>query len=491
MTAGGNGHGQMWGGRFQGSLDPMFAEFQKSLPVDHVLAFSDLETNVAWSEALATVGIFTPKELRTVRAAIDDLAEHWTKHGVPADDPAEDVHSLVERELVARCGELGKRIHTGRSRNDQVATDLRLHLRERIAGCLDGLLAVCNALVAKAAAHAADPMPGYTHLQRAQPITIGHHALAHVEALGRDRERFLEAYRRMDCCPLGSGALAGTALPVDREAIAEQLDFHGGPTHNSLDATAARDHLCELAFVCAMTCTHLSRLAEDYVFFAAQETRFLRFGDAVSTGSSLMPQKRNPDAMELVRGKSGRAQGALMALLTTVKGLPMAYNRDLQTDKETLLPAMRETEACLRVAALAVEHATFDVARCAAEAGRGYQNATDLADLLVEAGVPFRDAHGTVGRAVNRAVELGVELQDLPAAEQRRLLPQLTIDLQAALAVPAVLARRATIGGTAPERVQTEVARWQAMLADWLAACSGDDQEDNHEDDEDEDERRR
>ena len=461
--------GQMWGGRFAGRLDPAFAEFQKSLPVDHVLAFADLEVNLAWSEALAQAGVFTAPELERVCAAIDDLAQHWAGHGVPAGDPAEDIHSLVERELAARCGDLAKRIHTGRSRNDQVATDLRLFLRERIVGCLEGLQDVCTALVGKAHAHHDAPMPGYTHLQRAQPITIGHHALAHVEALARDRDRLLDAFRRMDQCPLGSGALAGTALAVDRDAIAKQLGFSGGPTHNSLDAVAARDHLCELAFACAMTMTNLSRLAEDYVFFASHEAGFVRFGDAVSTGSSLMPQKRNPDAMELVRGKAGRVQGALMALLATVKGLPMAYNRDLQTDKETLLPAMLETEACLHIAALAVQDAEFDVAHCAAQAGRGYQNATDLADLLVAQGVPFRDAHGIVGAAVNRAIELGVELQDLPADERQKLLPQLRFDLREALATRAVLDRRASTGGTAPGCVRAEVELWQAVLAGWAA----------------------
>ncbi|MBM4061548.1 MAG: argininosuccinate lyase [Planctomycetes bacterium] len=463
----------MWGGRFQGGLDPAFAEFQRSLPQDHVLGFADLEVNLAWSEALAAAGLFTADELARVRAAIEDLAAHWAEHGVPADDAAEDVHSLVERELVARCGDLGKRIHTGRSRNDQVATDLRLYLRERIAGLLEGIQDLCAALVGKAGAHAGDPMPGYTHLQRAQPITIGHHALAHVEALARDRQRLLDALSRMDQCPLGSGALAGTTVPVDRAALAAQLGFGGGPCRNSLDATAARDHLCELLFACAMATTHLSRLAEDYVFFATQEARFLHFGDAVSTGSSLMPQKRNPDAMELVRGKAARVQGALLAMLGTIKGLPLAYNRDLQTDKETLLPALAETEACLHVAALAVQHASFDVARCAAEAGKGYQNATDLADLLVAQGVPFRDAHALAGAAVNRAVELGVELQDLPPGERQRLLPQLRGDLTRELSVSAVLARRAATGGTAPARVRAEVERWQRQLTAW--AVGGED----------------
>jgi argininosuccinate lyase len=460
----------MWGGRFQGSLDGFFAAFQKSLPVDSVLAFADLRVNRAWSEALAKAGVFTAAELAKVHAAIADLEAAWRRGGVPADDPAEDVHSLVERELVARCGELGKRVHTGRSRNDQVATDLRLHLRERTAAIANAIAGLCSELVQQADAHHDAPIPGYTHLQRAQPITIGHWALAHCEALGRDRERLLAGAQRMDSCPLGSGALAGTALGIDREALAAQLGFARGASHNSLDATAQRDHLCELAFACAMTQTHLSRLAEDTIFFATQEARFLVFGDEVSTGSSLMPQKRNPDAMELVRGKCSRAHGALLALLGSVKGLPLAYNRDLQTDKETLFPLLAETEACLRVATLAVRHARFDVARCAAEAERGYLNATDLADLLVAAGVPFRDAHGIVGAAVNRASELGVELHDLPAAEQRRLLPQLRADLKQALAARAVLARRDVVGGTAPARVRAEVTRWQQQLAAWHAA---------------------
>jgi argininosuccinate lyase/amino-acid N-acetyltransferase len=462
----------MWGGRFQGRLDTFFEQFQKSLTVDHVLAFADLQVNRAWSRALAKIGVFTDGELAKVHGAIEDLEATWRRAGVPAGDPAEDVHSLVERELVARCGELGKRIHTGRSRNDQVATDLRLHLRERTAALAAAIAGLCGELVAKAQAHHDAPIPGYTHLQRAQPITIGHWALAHCEALGRDRERLLAAAERMDSCPLGSGALAGTVLGVDRDAVAQDLGFRRGASHNSLDATAQRDHLCELAFACAMTQTHLSRLAEDTIFFATQEARFLRFGDEVSTGSSLMPQKRNPDAMELVRGKCSRSHGALLALLGSVKGLPLAYNRDLQTDKESLFPTLNETEACLLVATLAIRHATFDTARCAQEAERGYLNATDLADLLVAAGVPFRDAHGVVGAAVNRAVELGVELQDLPEAEQRRLLPQLRVDLKQALSARTVLARRDVVGGTAPTRVRDQVARWRHQLQLWNEATS-------------------
>ncbi|MCY2958068.1 MAG: argininosuccinate lyase [Planctomycetota bacterium] len=459
----------MWGGRFQGELDPFFAQFQKSLTVDYALAFADLEVNRAWSSALSRASVLTPADVQAIHLAIDDLKAQWQQHGVPFDDPAEDVHSLVERELAVRCGDLAKRVHTGRSRNDQVATDLRLFLKELGAELLAALRSITTALVEKAERHFAAPIPGYTHLQRAQPITIGHWALAHAESLRRDRGRVQDALARLDSCPLGSGALAGTPVKVDRLALAKALGF-ASATHNSLDATASRDHCCELAFAAAMTMTNLSRLAEDCIIFASAEVRFGRFGDRVSTGSSLMPQKRNPDAMELVRGNTGLVHGALVALLSMLKGLPLAYNRDLQEDKAALLPALRRTIDCLRVAAIALNDFEFDTVRCAAEAERGYLNATDLADLLVAAGVSFRDAHELVGRAVNRAIEIGCELQALPPAEQKKLFPQLQIDLRQPLSAAAVLSRRDVLGGTAPQRVRDEVTRWQRELENW--ACN-------------------
>jgi argininosuccinate lyase len=458
--------GKMWGGRFQGELDPFFAQFQMSLPIDQALALPDVQVNRAWSRALGEAGVFSPQETAKVQAAIDSLEADLHARGVPADDAAEDVHSYVERELGARCGELAKRIHTGRSRNDQVATDLRLHLRTQGAALVRGVEGVIAALVAHAERGHSAPIPGYTHLQRAQPITIGHWALAHAEALLRDRERIQMAQARMDRCPLGSGALAGTPAPVDRERLARELGF-AGATQNSLDATSARDHACELLFCCTMAMTQLSRLSEDLVFFASSEARFGAFGDRVSTGSSLMPQKRNPDAAELVRGNAGLVLGSLVALLTTLKGLPLAYNRDLQEDKAALLPALRRTADCLRVAALMVSDFTFDEARCRQQAERGYLNATDLADLLVASGTPFRDAHELVGRAVNRAVELGCELQDLPPEERRALLPGLSADLSQELCADAVLARRAALGGTAPARVQEQVQRFRSLIQTW------------------------
>ena len=458
--------GKMWGARFSGELDERFAQFQDSLRHDLGLAFSDLDTNLAWSEALCDAGVITEQDLDRIADAIEELGASWHEHGFP-DSDAEDVHSFVEQQLVSKLGDLGKRIHTGRSRNDQVATDVRLHLREWVGVLVESLEGLCMTLVEKAAQHSDDPMPGYTHLERAQPITIGHHCLAYVEMFARDRERLIDALQRFDSCPLGSAALAGTAFPIDRDLLALQLEFQNGPTRNSLDATASRDHLCEVAFACATATNHLSRLCEDYVFFASFEAGFVTFGDAVATGSSLMPQKRNPDAMELIRGKAALVQGALQTMLTLTKGLPLGYNRDLQHDKEALLPALETTNQCLLVAATAIEHAAFDVDRCAAEAARGYLNATDLADLLVREGVPFRDAHAVAGAAVNRAVELGVELHELPREDQQRLLPQLDADLAESLSVAAVLARRDVVGGTAPQRVRAEVERWRIQIAEW------------------------
>lgn len=466
--------GKMWGARFQGELDPQFAEYQDSLKHDITLALADLETNLAWSEALADAGVLSDEDFERIATVIEELVAQWHEQAEqdgpgpgPGDSDAEDVHSFVEQQLVAKLGDLGKRIHTGRSRNDQVATDMRLHLREWVGCIVESIEGLCLSLVEKAAQHAADPIPGYTHLQRAQPITIGHHALAYVESLSRDRERLIQAHDRFDQCPLGSAALAGTAFPIDRDAVAARLEFQHGPTRNSLDATASRDHLCEVAFACSMAMNNLSRLAEDYVFFASFEAGFVQFGDAVATGSSLMPQKRNPDAMELIRGNAAKVQGALQSLLTLLKGLPLGYNRDLQHDKELLLPALATTNQSLLVAATAIDNATFDTERCAREAARGYLNATDLADLLVKADVPFRDAHGIAGAAVNRAVELGVELHELPSADQKELLPQLDGDLAELLSVDAVLARRDVIGGTAPTRVRAEVERWRIQIAEW------------------------
>lgn len=456
---------QLWGGRFQGGLHPIFEDLNRSLGFDRRFLFQDIEGSIAWARALGGAGVLAADEVVELVRALEELrADLARDSGALETSRAEDVHSFVEEALVARVGVLGKRLHTGRSRNDQVATDLKLWLR----GFLDELdgefLALQGALAQLAERHADTALAGYTHLQRAQPVTFGHQCLAYVEMLERDRGRLADAGRRMDTCPLGSGALAGTAWPVDREALAASLGF-AGPTHNSLDAVSDRDHAMEVVFGCLTAMLHLSRMAEDWIFLCSQESGVLSFGDSVSTGSSLMPQKRNPDALELLRGKVGRVHGALTSLVTTFKGLPLAYNKDCQEDKEALFEALDTTRVCLAVARLVASDVTVDRERASAATRAGHLDATDLADLLVARGVPFREAHDRVGAAVNAAEEEGVELAGLGAEARARWLPELAdADLAVELSTPAMLGRRDVIGGTAMERVRAEAKRWLERL---------------------------
>ena len=453
----------LWSGRLAGGLDAAFAKFNRSLPFDRRLLADDLRGSVAWARALGRAAVIAPDEAEALVAGLEQLGTEL------AADPsalhlsdAEDVHSFVEAALEERIGPLARKLHTGRSRNDQVATDIKLFLKRELAALDEALATLMRALVELAEREAGLPLPGYTHMQRAQPITAGHHALAYVEMLARDRSRVAAALERADTSPLGAGALAGTAFPIDRDELARDLGFAGGPARNSLDAVADRDHVLDAAFACCTVLVHLSRLAEDWIFFATSEAGFLALADEVSTGSSLMPQKKNPDALELVRGKAGRVIGSLQALLVTLKGLPLAYDKDMQEDKEPLFDALDTTRACLAVTARAVRGVRFDAERCRAAARRGHLAATDLADLLVRQGVAFRDAHERVGAAVREALERGLELQDLDRLPA--LFPELDANLAEALAVESTLARRACVGGTAPERVRIEVERWKTKL---------------------------
>lgn len=452
----------LWEGRLAGGLDPFFESFNRSIDLDSGLGCSDIEGSIAWARALGGAGVLRPGEVKKLVAALRKMHREIASDGV-GDREVEDIHTYVETTLEKRIGTLARKLHTGRSRNDQVATDLKLSMKGVIANLMEHVVDLMRALVGLAERYPDLPLPGYTHLQRAQPITAGHHALAYVEMLHRDVDRLVDALGRMDTCPLGSAALAGTAFAVDRRALAKELDFGGGPTRNSLDAVSDRDHVCEVLFCCSMIMLHLSRLSEDYIFFASQEAGFLSFSDAVATGSSIMPQKKNPDAMELIRGKTGHVIGNLQAMLITMKGLPLAYNKDMQEDKQALWSPVQSTADCLRVAALVVRSASFCEERCRAASEVGFLNATDLADLLVRNGMPFRDAHHMVGKAVRHALELGVELQDLPDKDRRQLFGDL--NLQKELSVSKVLARRKTIGGTAPQRVRSEVKAWKKRLA--------------------------
>ncbi|MEZ5989762.1 MAG: argininosuccinate lyase [Planctomycetota bacterium] len=454
----------LWGGRFAGGQHPAFDAFNRSLPFDRVLWREDLEGSRGWVRAQRAAKSLAADEAERLLAALDrleaDLAED------PAalrESQAEDIHGYVEAHLVEELGDLGKKLHAGRSRNDQVATDLRLWCRHRTAELDLVLGATMKALAVLAAQEAATPIPGYTHLQRAQVVTVGHHALAYVEMLARDRDRLAAAAARLDECPLGSGALAGTFLPVDREALARDLGF-ARPTRNSLDAVSDRDFVAELLFVATLSGAHLSRLAEDWIFFASQEAGFLELGDEVTTGSSLMPHKKNPDSLELIRGKGARLLGRMTGFLACLRSLPLAYDKDLQEDKEALFEVLETWEACLVVARLCVESARFDAERCAEACRRGYLDATELAELLVAAGVPFREAHDQVGRLVRLGLEQGRELTALSDDEVRRIAPAFEPSMRASLAIDAILARRTAKGAANPALVRAEAEAWTARL---------------------------
>jgi argininosuccinate lyase len=355
------------------------------------------------------------------------------------------------------AGDTGRKLHTGRSRNDQVATDLRLWLRKAIDDLGNRLRAVQKALLELAEANRTVAIPGYTHLQRAQPVLLAHWALAYFEMLRRDRERVSDLRKRVNIMPLGSAALAGTSFPIDREAVARELGFDE-VSRNSLDAVSDRDFCVEFTSACSLVMVHLSRLAEDIILYSTTEFAFFELSDAVSTGSSLMPQKKNPDSMELVRGKAGRVFGHLQALLTTLKGLPLAYNKDMQEDKEAVFDSFDTTSACLQVTATVLSNIRVNEERARNAAASGYMNATELADYLVRKDVPFREAHDIVGRIVLRAIELGVELQDMAVAEMQTLAPLIEADVHDALQLDQTIASHAAIGGTAPARVSEALA---------------------------------
>ncbi len=467
-TSPGNAAGvgaQLWGGVFEGAADPLFRAFNDSLPFDWALVREDIAGSSAWARALERAGVLTPGERADLERALDELLAEAEAIGprAPADSGAEDVHSWVEQRLIERLGALGKKLHTGRSRNDQVATDLRLWTRARIDARIGEIREVQRALLRLAERELDAPLPGYTHLQRAQPVVWGHWALAYAEMLDRDADRFADARRRLNRCPLGSAALAGTAYPIDREALARDLGFDG-PTANSLDAVSDRDFALETLAAAALCAAHLSRIAEELILYATGEFGFIALDDSVASGSSIMPQKKNPDALELLRGKAGRIFAAHTNLLVTVKGLPLAYNKDLQEDKEPLFDSMAHLSLCLRMLARVLDATTVRRDRCRAAALGGYSNATELADYLVGKGVPFRDAHEVSGRAVRRAIALGVPLDELPLEELRGLHERIGEDVYPAIALEATLARRDVPGGTAPARVREAVADLRRRL---------------------------
>jgi len=454
----------MWGGRFADGPSAIMREINASIPFDKEMWRHDIAASKAHVAMLAAQDIVSGEDAQAIGDGLDRIAVEFAEHGVPVDWALEDIHMTVESRLAELIGPAAGRLHTARSRNDQVATDFRLWVRDAIDEVDAGLEALQRALVGRAGEHAQAIMPGFTHLQTAQPVTLGHHLMAYYEMIRRDRSRFADARTRMNECPLGSAALAGTGFPIDREATAQALGFDR-PTANSLDAVSDRDFALDYLQAAAQCALHLSRLAEEMVIWSSQPFGFVRMPDSLSTGSSIMPQKKNPDAAELVRGHAGRIVGCQVSLMMTMKGLPLAYSKDMQDDKPPVFEA--HGLLALSIAAMTgmVAEADFRTERMRQAAELGYATATDLADWLVrQANVPFREAHHITGSAVRLAEQRGVALDELPLADLVAIDERIDEQVYAALSVEASVAARATHGGTAPAEVQKRVAEARSVL---------------------------
>ncbi|WP_085299925.1 argininosuccinate lyase [Cognaticolwellia mytili] len=452
----------LWGGRFKGQPSLQFKKFNDSLPVDYRMAVQDIVGSIAWAGAIHSVGIINDNELVELTAALNELkasVEENPQQILGSD--AEDIHSWVEIALIEKTGDLGKKLHTGRSRNDQVATDLKLWCKETGGELLFALVNLQQAMMNLAEREKDTVLPGYTHLQRAQPITFGHWCLAYVEMFNRDIGRLKDALYRLDVSPLGSGALAGTAYPIDRNNLAQKLGFRTA-TLNSLDAVSDRDHVIELLASASISMMHLSRFAEDLIFYNSGEAGFVEMSDLVSSGSSLMPQKKNPDACELIRGKAGRVFGSLTGMLTTMKALALAYNKDMQEDKEGLFDALDTWQECMEMAVLVADGLKVNRSRTLAAAQQGYSNATELADYLVSKDIPFREAHHIVGEVVLAAIDKGLPLEDLTLTQLQEYSDKIGQDVYQHLSIESTLDKREALGGTSRGQVEQALASIQS-----------------------------
>jgi|SRR5687767_214305 len=446
----------MWGGRFTGKTDPGFAAFNNSFRFDRRLFAADVTASIAYSQALENASIITAEEGAQIRDGLKTILDR----GCTDDTQTEDVHSFVEARLVELIGDVGRKLHTGRSRNDQVATDFRLWLREALDNLNSTLRITQTALLDFAEANSEVIIPGYTHLQRAQPVLLAHWCLAYFDMLARDRERLIDTRRRVNIMPLGSAALAGTSFPIDREALAQSLGFEG-VSSNSLDAVSDRDFCVEFLSACSLIMVHLSRLAEDVIIYATTEFGCFELGDAIATGSSLMPQKKNPDSMELVRGKAGRVFGDLIGLLATLKGLPLAYNKDMQEDKEAVFDAFDTVTTSLQVTGTVLMNIHVNQVALG-----GYMNATELADYLVRKGMPFREAHEIVGRVVIRAIDLESRIEDIGINELQKFSPLIDTDVYDALSLEQTLTTKSATGGTARASVKESLVKARRALVE-------------------------
>jgi len=444
-------------GRFKKEVEKSVEKYTSSIHFDKRLYRQDIAGSIAHAVMLAKQGIISDEEADTIVGALSAIREEIELSSFPMRDDLEDIHMNIEARLVEKVGEVGRKLHTARSRNDQVALDVRLYVKEAISDIIESLVGLQEALLELAEANKKEVVPGYTHLQRAQPVLLAHHLLAYFEMLQRDRERFGDCLKRADVMPLGSGALAGVPYPIDREFLAKELGF-ARTSENSIDAVSDRDFVIEFQAAASITMMHLSRLAEELVVWSSAEFAFVELDDAYTTGSSLMPQKKNPDVAELARGKTGRVYGNLLAILTVMKGLPLSYNRDFQEDKEGLFDSVDTVVATLEVFAGMVRTARVrgDKTRRAAE--EDYMLATDVADYLVKKGVPFREAHGIVGRLAQHAIDSGKSLRELDIEQYRRFSPHFDKDVYS-ITIDSALKARSAVGGTAPEQVRKQLAK--------------------------------
>lgn len=453
---------QLWQGRFQKALDPKTNDFNSSIRFDSRMFREDIAGSIAHATMLCAQGIISSEDLADILEGLQAIREDIESGKLEIDPNAEDIHTFVEGELTARVGAAGKRLHTARSRNDQVALDIRLYLRKACNELYAQLTELVSVLCKKAEQYADAVMPGYTHLQRAQPITFGHHLLAYAEMLLRDKERLQDAKKRMNVCPLGACALAGTTYNTDREMTARDLGFSGA-MQNSLDAVSDRDFCMELASMLSILMVHLSRFSEEIVLWCSWEFKFIELDDAFSTGSSIMPQKKNPDITELIRGKSGRVFGDLMTLLTMMKGLPLAYNKDMQEDKEAIFDAFDTVKMCLTAFIPMLDTMTALPENMRKAAAGGFINATDCADFLVSKGLPFRDAYKATGELVALCIQKGLTLETLPLCEYRNICDLFDEGVYDAINLDKCVKDRTSLGGPAPENVRAQVKRVQGL----------------------------
>lgn len=458
-----SGSKKLWGGRFEGATASSVEAFTASIQYDSRLYKYDILGSKAHATMLASQGLLSKEELESIVTGLSSIEAEIDAGEFEFKPELEDIHMNIEKALVDRIGAAGAKLHSARSRNDQVALDTRLYLRDQCDYLIELLDGVRTSFVVLARKYLGNIMPGYTHLQRAQPVMISHHMLAYFEMFGRDRERLVDCRKRLNFCPLGCAAMAGTGLPIDREMVAEALGFDG-VTANSMDTTGDRDFAIEFSSCCTITQLHLSRLSEELVLWASQEFSFVEIADQFCTGSSIMPQKKNPDIPELIRGKSGRVVGNLMSLITLVKGLPLTYNRDLQEDKEPLFDTVDTVSASLAIMAELLGNLKFQTKRMVEATETGYITATDLADYLVLKDVPFRDAHGIVGRAVAFCIEKGCELIDLTVEDMKQFSPVIEKDVFEVLSVEGSVNSRISTGGTGLQRVEEAVSHAEKIM---------------------------